>query len=123
RADDEDEAPSPPVDGRGEETCRLVQPGYGIAVVERGLAAGLGRKLVAGEKRAPTDGWGRVDDGSVGSDQLGEALALLDESRPGVGGERAAWLADERREILRAQPKILVERMRQVRCKPLVEKR
>src|SRR5581483_9383653 len=87
-------------------------------LVEVGGPPPCARELTRVEQRAPTERSRRVDDVSVRTDHLGVALAVLDEP---ARRQRAPGGGDGR-EVLGPHAELAIERGREVRAEPEVEK-
>jgi hypothetical protein len=118
RAGDQHEPPPVPLQRHRDHARALVKPGDRRPADEDRLAPRLG-ELVGREQCRPSDRRGRVEDAAVGREELRERLAALDQ-RPVGSGERAA-VPDERRQVLRAAPQLLVEVVAQIGADPLVD--
>jgi hypothetical protein len=121
RADDEHEPSAALLDRGREQPRRLVEAGDRRAVcVDRLAPSAL--ELAPGEQVRPAERGGRIDDPAGRRDELGVALAALDEAAPGVRRQCRSRPVDERGDVLRAHEQVVVERRRQVRVEPRVEK-
>jgi len=70
--------------------------------------------LGARQQRAGAERRGGVEHAPAVVDELGEALAALDERRAAQRGQRAARVGSDLAEVLGAETQVLVERVRQV---------
>jgi hypothetical protein len=120
RADREHERPASAAQPRREDARRLVEAGHRRLVDVDGTAAS-GLELARGQDQRPTEWSRRVEDAAARGQELGVALAAFHEPARAVVCKRRVRIVDERREVLRPQPKLAVQRQRQVRGEPQVE--
>jgi hypothetical protein len=120
RADREHERPAGTPQPRREDARRLVEAGHRRPVDVDGTAA-RGLELATGQDRRPTEWSRRVEDTAARGQELGVALAAFHEPARAVVCKRRVRIVDERREILRPQAELAVQRQRQVRGEPQIE--
>ena len=122
RSHDEDGTRASEDDRRREQARRLVEAGHRGYVDELRLAERR-PKLGRGQERAAAERRRRVEDRAGRADELGEALAALHEPARSLFCQRAPPVADERRDVLRAEAEVLVERVREIAAEARVDER
>ena len=109
RTDDQDEPPAATPDGGREKAGGLVEAGHRRSVgVDRSTAHG--GQLLGGQDRRAAERLCRVEHATARGHELRVALAALDEAAAALALERRVLLADQRREVLRAELQLAVER-------------